>query len=287
VDVQGRGENVKTAAQATRRADRYLQAIDTEFDRITVSMLVAAANVNAVMPFMRMQVKFEHLPGYESDYIWRRVAERTVHDIFPDGTYELRLTLVGATLEAFTGAGDGDGDEIGGAIYALLSGSSGPYPNPSGYLLWDKTGDDIAPAYATSGPFTIVASSVSWPPHYGIQIDDDGTINAVLVASAIGIMWGERTPYTVKWELMLNNAVVADEEIISGPPPTGTDLAVWASWGPTVSVTSLAVSNGDVLWGRLSCFGSDGVEMAYFRSPWGVNPGTNNNRIEITGGNFP
>jgi hypothetical protein len=287
-DVTGRGENVKTAATASRRARRYLDEIDTELDTIACSVIVDGGLVNGFMQGHRTFIKATHLPGYSDEFKPMRIRDRTVHEIAPD-VYEVAMNLVGPSLENVdtTGSGGGSGADDG-TIYAILSGSSGPYPLPDGYLLFYTPGDDISPAHATQGPFEFVAEEDAGgrDAYRGIRVTDTGTVNVVMVASAIGIMWGQRTPYTVTWELLLDDAVVASESIVAGPPPTGTDLALWASWGPTVSVTGLAVSAGSVLSGRLSCVGTDGVQMAGFRSPWGVNPGVNNNRLEITGGSF-
>ena len=47
IDQTGRGENVKTAAAATRRANRYLRTVsNVETDRIEVSVMVAREEVN-------------------------------------------------------------------------------------------------------------------------------------------------------------------------------------------------------------------------------------------------
>jgi hypothetical protein len=76
-DVQMDGRNVKTQAKATARALRYLSELDIEEDRITTSFQVPAAQVNFLWPWMRVQFKATHLPGYE-DFVWLRVLKRTV-----------------------------------------------------------------------------------------------------------------------------------------------------------------------------------------------------------------
>lgn len=209
-----------------------------------------------------------------------RVVERTVRDIAP-GVYELGLTLMGPARDEFSDEGGSAGGP--GLVYAVLSGSSGPY-DPAGekFLLWDRTGDStLIPARATAGPFEFVASDRSWPPWYGIQITDDGVISATMVASACGVVWSSPTGFLVTWNLLLNGVIVASESIEATVP------GFWGVWGPTVSVTDLAVTNGDVLSGQLICADLiDGDPMPMFRSPWGVNPGVKSNRLEITGGTF-
>lgn len=101
-DTTGRGENVKTRTQARARARRYLNSADTEEDTIDTAIVVTAANVNAVVAGHRIEVKFSHLPGYNSAYHWMRVKERTVRE-FGIGKYELSLKLVGPSLETVTG----------------------------------------------------------------------------------------------------------------------------------------------------------------------------------------
>ena len=50
-----------------------------------------------------------------------------------------------------------------------------------------------------------------------------------------------------------------------------------------VSVTGLAVA--PAMSSAAGCSAKSDYP-ANFRSPWGVNPGVNNNRLEITGGSF-
>jgi hypothetical protein len=76
-DVQMDGRNIKTQAKATARALRYLTELDIEEDRITTSFQVPAAQVNFLWPWMRVQFRATHLPGYE-DFVWLRVLKRTV-----------------------------------------------------------------------------------------------------------------------------------------------------------------------------------------------------------------
>ena len=116
VDVTGRGENVKTAASAQLRAQRYLATVsNAETDRIEVSVIVEPADVNSILPGHNLAVHFTHLPGYglrddylEPTYVWMRVVERTVRDIAP-GWYELGLTLMVPAQDDFP-ADEGGGD---------------------------------------------------------------------------------------------------------------------------------------------------------------------------------
>ena len=286
IDVTGRGENVKTAAQATFRANRYLGTVsNVETDRIEVSVLVEPADVNSILPFHNLQVAFTHLPGYgirtddEPDYVWMRVVERTVRDIAP-GIYELGLTLMVPAQDAFDDSGGGSGGGGGGGVYALLSGSSGPWPyGLVGALYWGKTGDEI-PNCATQGPFDFVDSEQQGSPWSGILVTDTGTINVIMVASVIGIGHPVNSPYTITWSILKNGIIVASESLVWSAIGS---FNLFASWGLPVTINGLAVDNGDVISGQLSIMDHD---MYFWRSPWGINPGVGNNRLEITGGSF-
>ena len=81
---------VRTAAKATRSADRWLTEAETEYDTITVTLhKVPAATVNLIRAGQRLQVKATHLPGYTS-YTWLRVIRRTVSQ---DGDTQLLYKL--------------------------------------------------------------------------------------------------------------------------------------------------------------------------------------------------
>lgn len=69
--------NVKTAAKASARAQRYIAEAATENDLISTSFLVPLDKVNRVMQGMTLQCKFSHLPGYE-DFSYMRALNRTV-----------------------------------------------------------------------------------------------------------------------------------------------------------------------------------------------------------------
>ena len=287
IDVTGRGENVKTAGQATFRANRYLGTVsNVETDRIDRVGAGRTRRRQRILPFHRLQVHFTHLPGYglrdagDPVYVWMRVVERTVRDIAP-GVYELGLTLMVPAQDEFDDSGGGSGGGGGGAIYALLVNTSGPFDRgTTSHVLFGRTGDELlVPAFATQGPFTFVASGMSGAPWSGITVTDDGTIDVEFVASAAGVMSSEDSPYTLTWSILHNGVAVASYTMHPGT----TGLAFFGSWGPLVSVTGLAVTAGDVISARLF-HPSPGMSM--FRTPWGVNPGVGNNRLEITGGSF-
>jgi hypothetical protein len=70
-DQRGADVHVNTAAKATRVATVFLNENDSESDRITCAIKVPAAQVNDVRHGQLIQVRFSHLPGYETAQIVR------------------------------------------------------------------------------------------------------------------------------------------------------------------------------------------------------------------------
>lgn len=270
-DTVGIAENVKSATAARFRAQRYLADIATELDEISTAIVVPAASVNGVMHGHRIQVKFTHLPGYESDYQWMRVKSRTVRT-YTVGFYELALVLTGPSLEVLPGESEPDYDA---SIFARLSNCSGPYPSPSGDIHWN--GIPVLPWEATSPEFDYVETGKGGHRWSGIQLTADGVLKSIVLrASAIGVALGVNEPYTVTWELCLNGVAIetyAIEVLVAGASN------LWASGGPRLEALDVAVSTGDVISARLSCLP---VAMEFFRSPLGIEPGV----LIIRGGSF-
>lgn len=70
--------SLSSAAKATRKADKWLTESETELDTISVTLhKVPPAQVNLIRAGQRIQVRFTHLPGYES-FTWVRIQRRTV-----------------------------------------------------------------------------------------------------------------------------------------------------------------------------------------------------------------
>ena len=69
--------NVKTSAQATARADRYLGENATEDETLTVRATLPRANVNDWREGEAAQVKLVHLPGLDA-FRWVRALRRSV-----------------------------------------------------------------------------------------------------------------------------------------------------------------------------------------------------------------
>lgn len=96
-DITSYSPNVKTAAKANARADRYLQSIATEEDRITTSIIVPNAQVQDLKEGHRVLCKFSHLPGYE-DWSYLRVLNRTVEQV-SEYYYQVTVELSGEINE--------------------------------------------------------------------------------------------------------------------------------------------------------------------------------------------
>lgn len=87
-------QSVRTAARASAKAERYLEEGETDLQTITTTLRkVPPSRVNLIRVGHRVQVRFTHLPGFES-WTWLRVIRRTVQqDGETQGFYQLQLQL--------------------------------------------------------------------------------------------------------------------------------------------------------------------------------------------------
>lgn len=283
-DMVFAAELVKNAAQATQRGNSYLNRLENEDDAITCAVLVPPALVNGFHQGMRVPVRFTHFgpEGYAVDPINMRIAARTVRQT-DTGLYEIALDLRGESRPVAGPTPPGETPtSYNENLHAKLGGSSGPYPLPSGEILWDRNLSQSGfPWYTTNGPFQYVASSRTWPPWFGIRVTSTGFLQKVtLRAEAIGVGRGDQAPYTITWDLMQNDVVLAT--ISEQFTPDGNSQVYGG--GPFVIAYDVPVTSGDVLSGRLSCIGSTGAAMPFFRTPLGVNAGQN--YLWIEGGSF-
>lgn len=86
--------SVRRRSRATAKAERYLEEGETELDTITCTVhKIPPQSVNLLRAGHRVQVRFSHLPGYES-FTWMRVTRRTVQqDGETQGFYAITLEL--------------------------------------------------------------------------------------------------------------------------------------------------------------------------------------------------
>lgn len=176
-------ENVKSAAKATARANRYLGTMDTEEDVITTTVQLPAAKVNFLMQGMRVQIKASHLPGYESAYLWARVLNRSVRQVSEEN-YDVKLEL--ASAEPFDqckpawaagAAPDGpEADAIAGYGNVPWFGGTWTRYNPNGVTMTDGSGMyNIGPpqdsAGATGAPGVGFLFVYGWDCDRGVGAD--------------------------------------------------------------------------------------------------------------------
>jgi hypothetical protein len=259
--------DVKSAAQARARGRRFLTDMATEEDSITTSIIVPAAQLNVVMPGHRIEVRFSHLPGYQDEYVWMRVANKKFRPLNHE-LYQIDLDLVAPAPTPPTLP-----------LFGILRGSGGPYTTENGANLvhWANPGDTPGPGFPlepTTGLLTVLTDGS--PPHlnrthYGYQIDGDGTIDVEFYTTIIGIA----SDFTVVWSILLNGLVVETESQVVAGASGGTVLA------QLLTIDGLAVANGDVLTASIE---SIPPTVPFFRTPAGT--GQNGERLAITGGSL-
>jgi hypothetical protein len=144
-DMLMQAELVKTGAQASRRANRYLRDLRNEDDAIECAVIVPSTLVHAFVPGHRVQVKFSHLPGYGFDFVWMRVAGVTYRQLSKDSLlYELALDLRAEEPPDAPTTGSGlvacTGQTASTTFYPL--GGSGDTPNASdGHVYYWNPGE--------------------------------------------------------------------------------------------------------------------------------------------------
>ncbi len=130
-DLAAPNTNVRTQAKAIAIADDFLVQHSTEADNISVKIEVPTSKVNHIKAGQRLEVKFTHLPGYES-FTWCRVIRRTVIQEQATDRYILDLDLspqeTAPTPDTCVGLYDPTPD----GIYYPLGGNNGTsIANPS------------------------------------------------------------------------------------------------------------------------------------------------------------
>jgi hypothetical protein len=167
--------DIKTAAAATALADRYLNDYSFEEDIINVALLMPADKVNLILEGHAVQIKQTHWLGYE-DYVWRRVAQRTVSQTSNPAKYLVNLELRDPRL---------------------IVGGNGAIPIPAGNINNQLPPPAPSPGEAASesGIYLSVA------PHLTANSPSDGTKLARFVVSATDSFAGtpivmNAAPYT-------------------------------------------------------------------------------------------
>jgi hypothetical protein len=84
--------SVKTSGAAIALADQELAFASAETDALSATIFVPKENVNDIRAGQRLQVKFSHLPGYET-WRWCRVLTKTVRQEDRPDLYYIDLLL--------------------------------------------------------------------------------------------------------------------------------------------------------------------------------------------------
>ena len=229
-DASAPSVNVKTAAKATARANRYLAENDEEDDRITAKIVVPAAKVNQAHAGMRIQARFQHLPGYE-DFTWCRILTRQVTQVSM-ATYSIEMTLSPAVAPATPGIDQHttdvslgtrlnvtwpDGDVL---VDALLIGFLAIRANADADL-----SDTVPDSYVGPDPSDIIVASTDWT-HEATAYARAGNEYGMVMASRVATADDTRYP---RWTALGGSARPRAHHVaVSGLAGT-TDTPVTAS----------------------------------------------------------
>lgn len=266
-------ENVKKAATAQRRANRYVRSLNTPDHRATVKTTVPRAAVNLIRPGMGVPVKVSHWPhGYADEYLTMRVLSRRVVEVSddPDQSFELTLEL-----------SRGEPGPPAPPLYGILYVGFGPRTTEYGtnVYYYANPGDTPGPGFLykpTTGLITPLQDATppggngSW---YAWRVDGDGTIDVNAFQTLYGIKM-DNIAYTWTLAICLNGVPVASN--VHNPVPGNLSPE---GWSPSVSVTGLAVANGDLITVTAT---SSPKNPEFWTSPFGT--GQDGERLEITGG---
>lgn len=258
--------NVKSAAKADARAQRYLNTLDEQDETISTTVELPAELGTAIRAGMLLPCKATHLPGYD-DFVDCRVLSCVVTPIAAGERYRLSLEL--APLEVTTT----------NPVYGVFYLGHGPYDG-SGQAYFETNGDAPGPGFEvrpTSAYLTKL--SVGSPPRpntpwYGWELAGDGTVDLRWSATTVGVLI-DNISFTVTAQILVNGAAVASwTETVSG------FLQGYAS-GFTISATDVPVVTGDIITTRITC---DPPTMPFFRIPRGTGQG--DEWFEVTGGSL-
>jgi hypothetical protein len=202
-----------------------------------------------------------------------RVLSRRVVEISDDPSASYELTLELSRSEPGPPAPP---------LYGILYVGFGPRQTEYGadILYYANPGDTPGPGFEyrpTTGLLTPLQDATppggngSW---YAWRIDGDGTVDVVCHITGYGILLGGSSTWTLA--INLNGTPVADAEATFT-----SDGLLGQGWDPTVTITDLAVTNGDLITATLI---ATDPQPAFFRAVRGAGQG--GERLEITGGDL-
>jgi hypothetical protein len=158
-DGSAPNSNVKTSAAAIAIANDFLGDNATEDDRITCTIQVNKAQVNAILAGQLVSAKFTHFPNYTSFSSFRVMQRAVAQSQETDDIYQIQLILSPACVateppvQSFTtgvriGANLPDGENYDFASY----GGTDPTPGNTMFAIFYGTGGGtIAPAAGIGG----------------------------------------------------------------------------------------------------------------------------------------
>jgi hypothetical protein len=261
--------DVKSAAQARARGRRFLTDMATEEDSITTSIIVPAAQLNVVMPGHRIEVRFSHLPGYQDDYVWMRVANKKFRPLNHE-LYQIDLDLVAPAPTPPTLP-----------LYGTLNGSGGPFTTTEGdnLVYWAHPGDSPGPGFEIIPTTGLISPLLDATPpsnrtYYGWLIEGDGTVDVEFYATTVGVLIDDIN-FTITWAICLNGVPIESAaQNVSG-------FLEFMARDQLLTATGVAVTDGDEITATLTCVPPT---LPFFRTPAGA--GQANERLVITGGSL-
>ena len=247
-DAAVNNPNVKTAAEATALANRYLADAEGEDDRLTCRYVCAKQYVNDLREGQRFQAQFTHLTttaaAYGSAYTYWRVLNRTVRQM-NDEFYEIAMEVTPLpctnSVSQYKSSGiltQGFGTSIATTLNAAPA---------VGSLL-------VAVLYLSNDPDDAPPSTVVWPAdwtqrHFGIVDPAGGGYieGSIAIRSHIVTAADTATLTLTRGAGFANSACLDVIEIGCG---LTVDQVVYAeSVGPTITVPSITTTDDALLLG--------------------------------------
>lgn len=249
--------NVKTAARAGRLAQKFVNDNDEETDVINLQLNVPAAQVNDIRHGHRLNVKFQHLPGYE-DYVGMRVLRRTViqEAAIGEDRYVLDLELTGPVGGDDPGGGGGGNEPQATAGAVLYEPQDPNTPGTTIAVTFRNDGDTPSAGYPTRPrDADAFAYTGTGPDYTGFEVlATSGTLNVHLKFSFLNI--SVSNPHTYTGELLLNGVVIGSSSAVKTGSTPRADSSMF-----DITVTGVAVVAGDLLTARMTTSVLSGVTI--------------------------
>lgn len=267
-DVAMYAQNIKSAAQATARANRYLDDLDTEEDVISTSIIVPDTKVNHLREGMLVQFKATHLPGYET-FTWLRVLNRTVQQLSDDTSNEYRILLELSAGDSVTTVPPAEGSAARLVLYQPKNTDTGSRSN---IIHFESSGDDPGSGYASDPTVGLLSKTEVLGFWTQVDVGGTGTLDITFTCSCAEVFAAGSRIAT--FSILLNGAIV-------GSGSATTVLSSGSYWSPsaTATVSGLAVVPGDII--KFSYSGDLSLSGQFPLVPAGS--GSFANRVVITG----